>query len=79
MKPSNFLVDPNGKPILIDFGLSMDLVLNEPPKGFRGTLKYAAPEILSDGETTFKVDSWGLGVIFAELVFDVFFICVNIL
>ena len=68
LKPSNILLDPDGKVTIIDFGLSVDLLWEKPPTGFRGTLLYAAPEILQEGVTSPKVDSWGLGVVFAELV-----------
>jgi len=68
LKPSNVLVDANGKVTVIDFGLCLDSYIYQSPKGFRGTLRYAAPEVLSEGNTTTKVDAWGLGVIFAELV-----------
>jgi serine/threonine protein kinase len=61
-------VDPSGKVTVIDFGLSFDSYFYQIPTGFRGTLRYAAPEILNGGKTTTKVDAWGLGVIFAELV-----------
>jgi len=68
LKPSNVLVDTNGRVTVIDFGLSFDSLFYEPPKGFRGTLRYAAPEILNKGKTTTKIDTWGLGIILAELM-----------
>jgi len=68
LKPSNFLVDPNGAVTLIDFGISIDILYYDIATGFRGTLRYAAPEILNEGATSFKVDSWGLGITFAELI-----------
>jgi len=70
LKPSNFLVDPDMKVTLIDFGLSVNLMANLPPEEFRGTIKYAAPEVLANGKTTSKVDSWGLGITFAELILN---------
>jgi serine/threonine protein kinase len=68
IKPSNLLVDM-GTVTFIDFGLSVSAHLYEIPEGFRGTLEYAAPEVLKEGRTTVKVDAWGLGVVYAELVF----------
>ncbi len=45
LKPSNILLAPNGKPILIDFNLAQDAAL--PKRRLGGTLPYMAPEQLA--------------------------------
>ncbi|CAG9314082.1 unnamed protein product [Blepharisma stoltei] len=67
LKLENILIetDKNGvvKPILIDFGLSCMLAPHQCSQESVGTLKYAAPEVLSRIPYRESVDLWGLGVI----------------
>jgi tetratricopeptide (TPR) repeat protein len=44
LKPSNVLLDPSGKPLLLDFNLSTSAREATQPSG--GTLRYMAPELL---------------------------------
>ena len=49
LKPSNILLMPDGRPLLIDFNLSTTPTSIYGPRG--GTLAYMAPELLSDVAT----------------------------
>jgi serine/threonine protein kinase/TPR repeat protein len=76
LKPSNVLMAPDGRPLLLDFNLSVDARLTVAKIG--GTLPYMAPEELaafvqSDGVGTNKhydprSDLFSLGVILYELL-----------
>ena len=70
VKPANILVRPDGRPVLIDFGLawlpSADEVLTR--SGTLGTPAYCAPEVLR-GESSApepQLDIWSLGVVLFE-------------
>lgn len=73
LKPANILLDDAGRPLLLDFNLSDDLVVNGPLSlGIGGTLPYMAPEHLQavrDGGTVdARSDLFSLGVIMFELL-----------
>lgn len=64
LKPENIMVDSEGRPKLIDFGLSKNtqgdkLVL----KSMVGSKLYMAPEILQGHAHTYSCDMWSMGVI----------------
>jgi eukaryotic-like serine/threonine-protein kinase len=71
LKPSNVLLDPAGKPLLLDFNLS---IRTEEAGFVGGTLDYMAPEQLrafvDDAEEKVdpRVDVFSLGVILYELL-----------
>jgi eukaryotic-like serine/threonine-protein kinase len=72
LKPSNVLLDPSGKPLLLDFNLSESEREVVVPVG--GTLRYMAPEQIrafldrrKDGMDE-RVDMYALGVMFHELL-----------
>ncbi len=76
LKPSNVLVDPEGRPRLLDFGIASRL-RNTPADRrltmtgeFAGTIAYAAPEqVSSDKEPVdIRTDVYALGVIGYELL-----------
>lgn len=72
LKPSNILVNAEGEPKLLDFGIAKllgDSELEVTRAGQRAmTLRYAAPEQLSGERTTTATDIYALGVILFELV-----------
>ena len=74
LKPSNILMSPDGRPLLLDFNLSVDA--RRPDWRIGGTLPYMAPEELSPlcGEQDYspscgpRSDLFSLGVILYELL-----------
>ncbi len=72
LKPSNILLDPAGKPLLLDFNLSTSATEGFVPRG--ATLSYAAPEqlhsFLSERAEALdeRADLFALGVIVYELL-----------
>jgi serine/threonine protein kinase len=71
IKPDNIMINPTDLTVkIIDFGLSC-LLKNDPFPERVGTLMYMAPEIFSGKlYEPWRVDIWGLGVIFHELIFN---------
>ena len=71
IKPANMLLDAERNVHIGDFGISFILNGNEPvveAHGSRsGTLRYMAPERLTDGVNTFASDQYSFGAAFYEL------------
>lgn len=75
IKPENFLVMPDGKLRLMDFGLATDLQHNAYEKGYKGSPLFMAPELFQNLDYE-KNDPWdpksadvfSLGKTFLELV-----------
>lgn len=75
-KPSNILIDPSGRPLLLDFNLSSDPRMASSRAG--GTLPYMAPEQVrlfvsardcaADVELDGRADIYSLGVVLYELL-----------
>jgi serine/threonine protein kinase len=73
LKPSNILVDGDGNPKLLDFGIAKLLETSEgsaPTQtiGRMLTPEYAAPEQFGDGAITTATDVYSLGVVLYELL-----------
>ncbi len=72
IKPSNVLFDPNGRPMLTDFGISKllsDLTVGQTLAGFWSG-GYASPEQRATRPTTPKADIYSLGVLYFHLLSD---------
>ena len=75
LKPSNILVEPTGRPVLIDFGVAKLLAL-DPQQTMHalgprvvGTLAYAAPESLElTSPPDVRIDLYALGAMLYELL-----------
>ncbi len=65
VKPSNVLVTPDGRVVLLDFGIAANLGAGERPTP-AGTAAYAAPEQLVDGLITTAADLYALGTVLYE-------------
>jgi transcriptional regulator with GAF, ATPase, and Fis domain/tetratricopeptide (TPR) repeat protein len=65
LKPSNILLASDGRPKILDFGLSTRLEDSRAGIGARGTLSYMAPEAFW-GESDFRGDLFSVGVLFYE-------------
>jgi len=74
LKPSNILVEKDGTPRLLDFGIARELHnLDGPADQTRPALRfvspgYAAPEWLRDGSVGLYTDVYSLGVILYEML-----------
>lgn len=76
LKPSNILVDENGAPKLLDFGIArlLDAEDEEHAPGLTRTggliltPEYASPEQLTGGAVTTAIDVYSLGIVLYELL-----------
>ncbi len=70
LKPSNVLVTPEGRPVILDFGIAADLVAGEDPlrtaeDGIWGTAEYMSPE-QGRGEASAASDWYAMGCMLYE-------------
>jgi len=59
MKPENIMVDPAGKPTVVDFGFSCKA--GSRAESIKGTREYIAPEQVDGGQLTEKTDIYNFG------------------
>ena len=67
LKPSNILVDDNGKATIMDFGLAVE-THQLFDRQIRGTLQYMAPEVLRQDRVDSRADLYALGMTLYETV-----------
>lgn len=71
LKPENVLVEPEGRPRLLDFGLARPRELASgvtEPGTLLGTVHYMAPEQVRGAELDARVDLYAIGVLLYEIV-----------
>lgn len=69
LKPANIMLDQDGKPVVLDFGLARDQshAFDLTPLGQRiGTPAYASPELVKGDRADRQSDVWALGVTLYE-------------
>ena len=71
INPANVLVDGQGRPVLVDFGIAKLLGVAETGRTITAfTPEYAAPEQIADGTITTATDVYGLGRLLQTLLQD---------
>ncbi len=69
LTPANILLDKNNQPHILDFGVSGVIgTISSKADDVVGTVRYMAPELLSNGDISPKSDQFSLGVILHELL-----------
>jgi serine/threonine protein kinase len=71
LKPSNILIDPQGRPRVMDFGIaaSLDEIESASPQaGYFGTLAYLAPEYANGGRMSDKSDVYAASLVLIEML-----------
>ncbi|MDO9599376.1 MAG: HDOD domain-containing protein [Azoarcus sp.] len=69
LKPSNVLIDADGTPRVMDFGIARRVVGGKAAAGsFSGTPSYMAPEYILTREVSERVDVFAAGVILLEML-----------
>ena len=67
LKPENVMVDYDGYPKLVDFGISK--IINGRTYTVIGTPHYMAPEVITGKGYNIQVDYWSLGIIIYEFIY----------
>lgn len=69
IKPGNILIDDNGHPKLVDFGLAMPINKNTPNGPAMGTPGYSAPELTANPTAVDqRADIYSIGILLYELL-----------
>lgn len=69
LKPENIIIDPDGQPKIIDFGLSTDTQNGTKHlKTYVGSKCYMAPEIIENIGHSSTVDMWSIGIIIYQML-----------
>ena len=70
LKPSNIMITHSGVPLVVDFGLAVDIKTATTlyPQEFAGTISYVSPEQIQSYRITAKTDIWAFGIILYELL-----------
>uniref|UniRef100_A0A7S3L968 cGMP-dependent protein kinase n=1 Tax=Amphora coffeiformis TaxID=265554 RepID=A0A7S3L968_9STRA len=68
MKPENVMIDAQGYPVLVDFGLAKYIENGEKTFTLRGTPGYLPPECILNVGHSFSADHWSMGVLIYELL-----------
>jgi serine/threonine protein kinase len=68
LKPSNILLNANGRTLITDFGTSRCQAIDHTPTQVTGTPHYAAPELFEEEARTEKVDVFSFGLILYEIL-----------
>lgn len=63
VKPSNVLVTPEGRVVILDFGLVAEARGHVADQGIQGTVPYMAPEQAASEEVGFAADWYAMGVV----------------
>ena len=69
LKPVNIMIQPDGRPKLMDFGIAhLDTSLITVPGHFFGSPSYMAPEMLRGEEATFRADLFSFATVAYEVL-----------
>ncbi|MBK7764611.1 MAG: HDOD domain-containing protein [Sulfuritalea sp.] len=71
LKPSNILIDPQGRPRVMDFGIATRLDAADAERqqpGISGTLGYLPPEYVDGGLVGEKADVYAAGLVMIEML-----------
>ena len=69
VKPDNILIDSEGRPVLVDFGIATIESANiTKTRMTSATPAYMSPELICEGEVDHRTDLFSLGIILFELI-----------
>jgi len=70
IKPANILIDPSGRLLVTDFGVSkmMSEEITQDTVGFVGTPQYMSPEQCGQGDLDHRTDIYSMGAVLFEML-----------